>query len=57
MVVEDFIVQRRAEFRETHLSFAAISSSVSQNGISNGIEVQPHESNNYQSGLFFLKNL
>ncbi len=53
MVVEDFIVQRREEFRETHLSFAAISSSVSQNDISNRIKVQPNESNNYQVGFSF----
>ena len=58
MVVEDFIVQRREEFRETHLLFRrAISSSVSQNDISNRIEVQPNESNNYQVGFSFLKNL
>src|SRR5260370_17467873 len=34
-------------------SFAAISSSVSQNDISNRIEVQPNESNNYQVGFSF----
>src|SRR6266436_4973570 len=34
-------------------SFAAISSSVSQNDISRRIEVQPNESNNYQVGFSF----
>src|SRR5258706_15503189 len=40
-------------FARLVFSFAAISSSVSQNDISNRIEVQPSESNNYQVGFSF----
>jgi len=53
MVVEDFIVSVVRNFARLISSFAAISSSVSQNDISNRIKVQPNESNNYQVGFSF----